>query len=134
MSAQSPVPKFPKAPGMSQIEIGMSELYFAVIDWVMAQGVPPLHTFPGVWHGQTIDIGDALGVLDVRINAHREEIDAIPAFAMAIGKDDKFPGLIAMLQPLGGVILASPTPGEDEAGLLHHFKSQPVPMPKAAQD
>jgi hypothetical protein len=117
---------------MSRIDLGMSELYFAVIDWVIEQGVAPLHTFPGVWHGQTQAIDDSLGVLDVRINAHREEIDGIPAFAMAIGKDDKFPGLIAMLQPLGGVIIASPVPGEDEAGLLHHFRSQPAPMPREA--
>lgn len=114
---------------MSQIDVGMSELYFAVVDWVLAQGVPPLHTFPGIWYGQTSVVDDDLGVLDVRINAHREEIDGIPGFAMTIGKDDYFPGLIAMLQPLGGVIIASPTPGEDEAGLLHHFRSQPTCSP-----
>lgn len=128
----SVVPIFPKAHGMSQIDLGMSELYFAVIDWVLALGVGPLHTHVGVWYGRTVDIGDGLGCLDVRINAHREEIDAIPAFALTIGKDDKFPGLIAMLQPLGGVILASPDPVESEAGLLHHFRSQLTIAPSVA--
>ena len=103
----------------------LSELYSTVIEWAQSTGAEKINELPGVWHRKTQKVGE-LGPLDVRINAHKETIDGIPPFGMSIGMDDYFPGLIALLQPNGGALIGSPVDGEDEAGLIAHFKAQIV--------
>jgi hypothetical protein len=101
----------------------ISELYAAVAAWATSIGAEKLNLLPGVWHRKTEKAGN-IGPLDVRINAHTEEIEGIPPFSIRVGMDDYLPGTIALIGPTGGVILGSHERGEDEAGLIAHFKAQ----------
>ena len=101
----------------------LSELYSTVIAWAQSTGAKDIHELPSVWHRKTEKLGN-VGPLDVRINAHKDEREGIPPYGMSIGMDEYFPGLIALLQPTGGVIIPSPKPDENEAGLIEHFKAQ----------
>lgn len=101
----------------------ISELYCAICDWALSQGAKDLRQSPGVWHGKT-QKGRVLGPLDVRVNPHDKTIDHIPPFHIQVGMDDYFPGIIALLNPVGGTLLGSRVDGEDEAGLIAHFKEQ----------
>lgn len=100
----------------------ITELFAAVTEWAIATGDRDISKRPGLWHRKTEKIGN-IGPLDVRINPHDETIDAVPPFNIRIGMDDKFPGLIALIGPTDGIVMASPIEGEDEAGLIAHFKA-----------
>ena len=106
----------------------IGELYVAVTDWALSQGAKNLRSTPGLWHRQTEKRG-VLGPLDVRINAHAETIDAVPPYHIMIGMDEYFPGLIALINPVGGCMMHSRVEGEDEDGLIAHFKAQTPAKP-----
>lgn len=112
-------------------ERAISELYCAVTAWALSQGAKDLSKTPGLWHRKTEKHG-VLGPLDVRINAHKETIDAVPFGHIMIGMDEYFPGMIALINPVDGVLLGSPRKGEDEAGLIEHFKAQ-TPVTPASE-
>lgn len=102
----------------------MNELWTEIGLWIASTGVENLAAHPGIWHGKTERLG-AIGPLDVRINPHTEVIDNIPPFNIRIGMDDYFPGIIGIIGPDGGMLISSPKPGEDETGLIEHFRNQP---------
>jgi hypothetical protein len=103
-----------------------SELWAAVMSWAVASGAKDIAKLPGVWHRKTEKRG-ALGPIDVRINPHLTEIEGIPPFNVKLGMDDYFPGIIGLIGPDGGVLMSSRVEGEDEAGLVAHFKEQTPP-------
>lgn len=104
----------------------LSALYCVVTEWAIARGALNLAATPGLWHARTEKIGD-IGPFDVRINAHKETIDAIPPYYISIGMDEMFPGIVAVINPFEGTMMHSQVPGEDEDGLIAHFKAQIKP-------
>lgn len=101
-----------------------SELWAAVMAWAVSTGARDIGKQPGLWHRRTAAL-NGLGPLDVRINPHDRVIEGVPPFNVKIGMDGHFPGIIAVLGPDGGLVMASPVEGEDEVGLVEHFKAQP---------
>lgn len=112
---------------MTDEAMEVSALYEAVMDWAMSFGEENIVATPGLWHRRTEKIG-GLGPIDVRINAQRETVEHVPPFAIKLSMDDYFPGLIGIIGPTGGALMQSRVDGEDEDGLIAHFKSQPVPQ------
>jgi hypothetical protein len=105
------------------VEPQYSALWAAVMGWASSFGEGDISQRPGLWHRKTKKVG-ALGPIDVRINPHKEEVDGIPQFGATLSMDDYFPGLIALVGPNFGFIMHSRVDGEDEAGLIAHFKAQ----------
>lgn len=100
-----------------------SELWAAVMSWAASSGAKNIGDHPGLWHRRTEKRG-VLGPLDVRINPHLEEIEGVPPMHAKLGMDDYFPGLIGIVGPNGGMLISSRQEGENEAGLVAHFKEQ----------
>jgi len=108
-----------------------SALWAAVMSWAVGLGETDITTQPGVWHRRTKQIG-SFGPLDVRINPHKEEIESIPQFYVRISMDDYFPGLIALIGPNEGIVMNSHQDGENEDGLINHFREQTPEACRAA--
>lgn len=100
-----------------------SELWASIMSWAVSTGAKDIGNQPGLWHRKTEKRG-SLGPIDVRINPHDEEIDGVPPFNVKLGMDDYFPGIIGIVGPDGGVLMNSPNEGENEGGLVAHFKEQ----------
>ena len=108
----------------------LSELFASVIAWASSLGAKNISALPGVWSSRTTEV-NGIGPLDVRINGHDRTIDGVPPFNAFIGINNMFPGVIAIVGPAGGSIMMSGIPGENEDGLVAHFKAQPPPTPAA---
>lgn len=104
----------------------VTALYAAVVEWATSAGAKDIGNLPGVWHGRTRKI-ERMGPIDVRINGHLEEIDGIPPGTIKLGMDDYFPGIIGLVWSDGGTLISSPVEGENEEGLIAHFKAQATP-------
>ena len=100
----------------------VTELYAAVAEWACTFGDTDISKQPGLWYRKTQKIG-SIGPLDVRINPHKETIDGVPPFNAKISMDAYFPGLIGIIGPCDGMLMRSPVDGEDEAGMIAHFKA-----------
>jgi hypothetical protein len=109
---------------MSGPQMKIPELYKAVMDWVIATGAQNLNATPGLWKRRT-ERCNGIGPFDVKLNPHHAEIDGVPPYSVAVGMDDYFPGIIALVGPTGGVVIPSPRENENEAGLIKHFAEQP---------
>lgn len=102
----------------------INELWGEIMKWMASSGEEDVAQNPGLWYKKTVAL-NGIGPLDVRLNPHREEIDNIPSFHIRITVDDRFPGIIGIFGPQGGTIVSSRTDGEDENGLIEHFRNQP---------
>ena len=102
-----------------------TELWAAIMAWAAGTGAKDISKLPGLWHHKTEKRG-ALGPIDVRLNPHTQEVDGVPPFHVKLSMDEYFPGFIGLVGPKGGTLLHSRAPGEDEAGLVAHFKEQTV--------
>jgi hypothetical protein len=100
-----------------------SALFVAIADWAIGFGETNLKDRPGLWHKRTAKVG-GIGPLDVRLNPHTKETDGVPPFTFKLSMDDYFPGLIGLVDARGGVLVRSHVDGEDEDGLIAHFKAQ----------
>lgn len=100
-----------------------SELWAAIMSWAASTGDKDIGKQPGLWHRKTEKRG-ALGPIDVRINPHTKEVDGVPPMNAKLGMDGYFPGIIGIVGPDGGVMMRSQTDGENEDGLVAHFKEQ----------
>lgn len=101
----------------------MTELWVAIMSWAASKGASDIAKQPGMWRGKT-GKSELFGALDVVINPHSEAIDGVLPYHARVGMDDYFPGIIALVGPAGGVVMASQVEGEDEDGLVSHFVGQ----------
>lgn len=100
----------------------INELFDAIMTWAASSGVENINQLTGCWHGKTEKIGK-LGPFDVKINGHNDEREGVPPFHALIEMPEFFPGVIAIVGPNGGSMFASREPGEDEDGLIEHFRA-----------
>lgn len=100
-----------------------SELWASVMSWAVSTGAKDINKLPGLWHHKT-EARDGVGPIDVRINAHSNDVDGLPPFHVKLGMDGYFPGIIGIFGPHGGALISSPIEGENENGLIAHFKAQ----------
>lgn len=103
----------------------VSELFSAIADWAISRGAVNLSEEPGLWKGSTKPAA-GIGPFEVCVNAHSEIIEAVPPMHAVISCG-WLP--IAIVNPFGGEIMASHQDGEDEAGLIAHFKANASPPP-----
>lgn len=101
----------------------LNTLYAAIADWLVRSGVKNLHQRPGL-STFTAQESETMPLMEVSVNPHPEEIEAIPPFNFRLVAPGYFPGLIAIVGPDGGEILESRVPGQDEAGLIAFFEQQ----------
>lgn len=101
-----------------------SALYLAIVNWAVATGARDVGKRDCLWERHTREAA-SLGPLRVRLNPMGRVIEGVPPFSFALTDDDHFPGLVGVVGPADGLLLASPRPGEDEAGLIAHFDAQP---------
>lgn len=86
---------------------GPSELWVEAMTWAGANGAH--HEKPGLW---TKNAGSLDGVsIDVTANAHRDEIDGVPAFGVRITSPTHI--MAAVFTPAGGMILGG-APGDED--------------------
>ncbi len=102
----------------------ISRLFVLVMEWAGRHGADDLRNKPGLWVHDTVDAA-GLEAITVKINAHDETIDSVPPIHAALLREKYFPGIIAMINPVGGEMIASGLPNENEDGLIRHFEEQP---------
>jgi len=109
---------------MPEEHLPINELWAACCAWAANTGLKNINQGAGLTKLRAQKAGD-LGPFDVKFNPHKEEIDGVPPFHVFIGNEEWFPGVVAIVGPAGGQMIASRTPGEDEAGLIDYFQSNP---------
>ncbi len=88
----------------------VTELFVALVDWVLSTGARNLDQIPGLWSGETED-------WLVRCNAHRQEVDGMEPMTFELRHKTAFFGM-AIVTPFDGALVG---PTEDE--LIGHFRA-----------
>lgn len=96
---------------------GVSELWAEIVAWMGRIHPTPLK---GVYTGTTEAAG--LGPFKVTLNAQNVESDDLGPFDALIENEGEWP--LCVVGPAGGGVICSPNEGENEAGLIEHFRSQ----------
>lgn len=101
----------------------LSALFDAIIEWAVSKGAKNINELDGCWTGKT-EKDDVFPQITVTFNGHETEVDGVPPISARLTLEDYFPGIIGVIGPFDGFLLGSPVKGENEDGLIRHFKEQ----------
>jgi hypothetical protein len=113
------------------MERNLSELFAAVVSWALeVKGAENVGADGTLWIEQTEPNEHFPAAVKVEMNATKGEIDDIPPFNARLTNEVFFPGIMAYINPYGGMIIGA---GDgDEHRLIQHFNAQIRPEVAAA--
>jgi hypothetical protein len=107
-------------------EENVSGLFHAIVEWASEiKAAENVGAGGNLWIEQTEANEHFPASVKVEMNATTAELDGVPPYTARLTNDVYFPGIMALVNPYGGMMIGAGDGDEDR--LIQHFKSQQRP-------